>query len=250
MKLLQWNIWYKEKIENIASLIQEIKPDILCLQELSNNTEFNAGIHTAQYLRDVLGMNMFYREGQKWSAGDKQSQEVGNAIYSTYPIASGSYTYINDPTNNPTDFSAEGRVYLEVDLKIDKQLLTVGTTHMSYTREFIETEQKKRSTDLLLNKVRKNRDSFIFSGDFNVMPDSYTTTEIEKSFVNVGPDNAQKTWTTKPFIEGSFQADSLNFRLDYVFATPDIHVASTQILQTPFSDHLPIVVEFELPPHA
>ena len=35
IKLLHWNIWFKEKIENIVELLKEYKPDIVCLNELS-----------------------------------------------------------------------------------------------------------------------------------------------------------------------------------------------------------------------
>lgn len=35
IKILQWNIWYEEKPENIVKTVQEIKPDIFCLQELA-----------------------------------------------------------------------------------------------------------------------------------------------------------------------------------------------------------------------
>ena len=35
IKLLQWNIWYKENIDNILKVINEVKPDIVTLQEIS-----------------------------------------------------------------------------------------------------------------------------------------------------------------------------------------------------------------------
>ncbi len=35
MKVLQWNIWYKEDINNIASELKRIDADVVCIQELS-----------------------------------------------------------------------------------------------------------------------------------------------------------------------------------------------------------------------
>lgn len=39
--ILQWNIWYKENIENVVAFIKEINPVIVCLQELSVNGTYN-----------------------------------------------------------------------------------------------------------------------------------------------------------------------------------------------------------------
>ena len=35
MKILQWNIWYKEDINNIAKELKRIDADVVCIQELS-----------------------------------------------------------------------------------------------------------------------------------------------------------------------------------------------------------------------
>ena len=56
--VLQWNIWYKEPIENILKVLKEIDADIVCLQELSiNNTEQSIA-DTVQYIADGLGFNV------------------------------------------------------------------------------------------------------------------------------------------------------------------------------------------------
>lgn len=39
IKVLQWNIWYQENVNNILELIRDIDPDIFCLQELTVNAE-------------------------------------------------------------------------------------------------------------------------------------------------------------------------------------------------------------------
>lgn len=61
-----------------------------------------------------------------------------------------------------------------------------------------------------------------------------------------GQNYDQKSWTTKPFSYNGFEADSLDWRLDYVFGSKDIKVESSEMLNTQFSDHLPIVVVLDL----
>ena len=43
-----------------------------------------------------------------------------------------------------------------------------------------------------------------------------------------------------------FKETKLRWRLDYVFASKDIRVIRSKIIKTKFSDHLPILVEFEM----
>ena len=84
------------------------------------------------------------------------------------------------------------------------------------------------------------------SGDFNVTENSNLIKNLAHHLQNAGPDYSHKTWTTKPFSYLGFETDKLNYRLDYVFATPDINIVSAKILNTEYSDHLPILIEFKI----
>ncbi|NTU73960.1 hypothetical protein HGB07_07440 [Candidatus Roizmanbacteria bacterium] len=240
MKLLQWNIWYKEKIENIAQTIKTIDPDIVCLQELGVYSVANPDAHTAHKLQSLLGLNMYYKDAQKWEGAHS---EQGNAILSKYPIIRSDYEYIQVSTES-IDYSKEGRVYVEVSLQIDKKIIAIGTTHMSYTHQFQETHEKKKETDNLVNVLKTKKASFIFTGDLNTTPESYTIKEIEKYLTNAGPSFQKNTWTTKPFDYQGFTESKLNWRLDYVFHSPDLRALSAEVIQTNYSDHLPLLVEF------
>lgn len=69
---------------------------------------------------------------------------------------------------------------------------------------------------------------------------------ILKHLQHVGPDFAQSTWTTKPFSFMGFEENELKWRLDYIFASKQIKVLSSNIIPTEYSDHLPIFAECEL----
>ncbi len=245
MKLLQWNIWYQEKIENIAKLIQELDPDILCLQELTADSHYNSGIHTAEYLRDLLGMRMFYKDAQLWKNKTSDKIEMGNGIFSKFPIASGEYTVVHPATDSPESSPYQGRIYLEANLKINGMYLTVGTTHLNGTPAFVEMPVKEQEAGALAKQLKKNTSRFIFTGDFNALPDSSTVKSVSEILHHVGPDFAEPTWTTKPYQSPNFQTDELKYRLDYVFTTPDIYVSSSEIIKTSYSDHLPILIQFD-----
>lgn len=246
MKLLQWNIWYKEKIENIAKFIREIDPDIVCLQELSAESDSNSGLHTAEYLRDSLNLRMFYKDSHIWKKDKNDVKEMGNGIFSKFPIASGSYTVIYVPQDNSPEFAQIGRNYLEAVLKIGNSYLTVGTTHLTGTPGFAELPIKTKETDILITELRKNTSAFLFTGDFNAVANSQTFQKVSTLLQHAGPDIQEPTWPTKPYEGTSGSVQDLKLRLDYVFATNDIVVHSARILQTQYSDHLPILVEFDM----
>lgn len=240
IKFLQWNVWYKEKIENIAETISVINPDIFCLQELTVNSAYNQKINTAEYLAEKLRVNFYFKEAHrgKWLCG--------NGIFSKFPLTRQQHVYTQSPTTGADDYSQEGRVYIEVEINLGKDRILVGTTHASYTHRFIVTEQKKTEIDKLLKELKKHKSKFVFSGDLNSRPYSYTIKRISKILKNSGPPLNQNTWTTKPFNYKGFYEDKLNWRLDYVFATKDIKIESSKIINAGYSDHLPISVKLIL----
>jgi endonuclease/exonuclease/phosphatase family metal-dependent hydrolase len=246
MKLLQWNVWYQEDIDNILSTIRAVKPDILCLQELTTNFAPQKQRHTAEYLAEKLGMHCFFKAARE-TIDANGTHGFGNAIISRFPIISAKSRFIRrrNAREKAADDLAEPRVYLEATLNVSGERLTVGTTHMSYTAAFRQTAAKRAEADKLLSILQTKRRRFMIGGDFNALPRSYTIRTIGKHLRNAGPPYKESTWTTKPFSYGGFAANTRDWRIDYCFATPDIRVTSARIVETPYSDHLPLLVEFD-----
>jgi endonuclease/exonuclease/phosphatase family metal-dependent hydrolase len=246
MKLLQWNVWYKEDINNILKVIQGIDPDIICLQELTVNhpdfERFNRGVDTPKYLAEKLNFNHFYK-----NAHDDPVNMFGSGIFSRFPIIQSTATYIKESHGSYKEhrnYSDQARMYIECLIDTGEKKLSIATTHMSFTDAFSPTPEKEVETQKLIAIIKNKKNDYILTGDFNALPGSYTISEVEKYLKNAGPSLDQKTWTTKPFSYNGFTGNTLDWRLDYCFTTPDIDVRSAQILKTEYSDHLPILIEF------
>ena len=239
IKIFSWNIWYKESLSNIDSIIKEINkynPDIICLQEV-NEKEDNRVI---DYLLSKFNDGRFALADV---TSDKRIQ--GNAILTKHKIVNSESFYIVDRSNQG-DYSKEGRVYLECELDIDGKTLFVATTHSSYTHKFMPTLEKDKEIDKLLELLKRHKNDFVFAGDLNTTYDNGYIKKIESVLKNCGPDYSNKTWTTKEFNYQGFEENELNWRLDYIFSTKDIHVEDAKILRTNLSDHLPIMVEINI----
>jgi endonuclease/exonuclease/phosphatase family metal-dependent hydrolase len=238
ISFLQWNIWYEEDIHNIAQYLKNHPADIICLQELIINHPGQTEEHTPSYIAEQLGYNYFAPE-MKLDGRVK----IADGVFSRYPILGTRQVWINEPTDGSKGFDNEYRVYAEVKLDLGETKVTVATSHMSYTHMFEETERKIKETNKLLEELKKPEGPFIFSGDLNVVPDSYTVKEVSKLLSNAGPLTNEMTWATKPFDYNGFKETELKWRLDYVFVSKDITVLSSKIEKTKFSDHLPIRAE-------
>lgn len=234
IKLLQWNIWYKEDINNILKVINEVKPDIVTLQEISFDNEDDSNLKK-------LKSNFKYGEfaqAQQFLDGRIQ----GNGIFSNYELLSNKKIFVQNPSDSE-DYSKEGRIYLEANIKINEKDLSVGTTHLSYTHEFKETDLKDKEIQNLVNILKDKKENYIFSGDLNTTKTSNYIKQIQQYLINCDTDN---TWTTKPFSYNGFNEDKLNWKLDYVFVTKDIKVSQIEVIDTKYSDHLPLLIEVEV----
>lgn len=244
IKLLQWNIWYKEKIKNVHRLIRDINPDIICLQEVAANSSTNPNMDLVKELAARLNLQVHSEVELTYNDGTGHTES--NMILSKFPIVSTEVVHLSDPQPGRHN-ATKHRNYIEVTLEINGIEFTVGTTHLSYTHRFSQTPEKKQEVDALAEILVQNKEKYMFTGDLNSGGLSYTIDKISDILKNAGPELTLPTWTTKPFEdEQGFKEDQLRYRLDYVFASEDINIRKAKIVNTEYSDHLPILVGFEI----
>jgi len=239
---MTWNVLYKEKADNILALTMEIKPDILCCQEITKDSFINPSRDVPKEISNILGGD--YRYHQVLDSLEDQPGNMGNAIFSKYPITRQRHLLLQRGSAD-IDSSSQNRGYLEIRTKIDNVIFTVGTTHLSYVDGFVETDARNKEADKLVNFLKDKQEKFVICGDFNSAPGSKTINRLEQLLVSTGPPHQLKTFATKPFVHNDFVVEGLEWRLDYIFTTRDVKVLSSKIINTEFSDHLPIVVELE-----
>jgi len=241
--ILQWNVWFLEKADSILDFIKQTNADIVCLQELTQTSDANPG-HDIPHAISELGYNDYYV-----ATVDKRDLPIGrmgNGIFSKFAIQSSRKVWDRDEPSEGSETFNESRAYLECKLAVAGQTLTVGTSHLSFTPGFISLPEKDTESEKFLEAISSNDSTFVFTGDFNALPDSNLITALDTRFRHAGPDYSEPTWTTKPFDWGGFKADKLAWRLDYIYTSKDVRVVSSEILETDASDHLPILTKIKL----
>jgi endonuclease/exonuclease/phosphatase family metal-dependent hydrolase len=241
IKLLQWNVWYEEKVDNIVNFIKQTDADIVCAQELIAE----ASVNIPEAVAKACNYD-YYFQPTIIGGIEGQSLTMGNGIFSRFPILNKKYVYVQKEDPNNKSYETENRAYLEVILNIGGKKLKVGTVHLSYSPAFAMTEKRLAEAGELLKAIEQNHEKFILTGDMNAKPDSPIIKRLEEMFIHADPNIDRPTWTTKPFSYQGFEADTLDWRLDYVFATEDINVVTNKIITTQYSDHLPIYAEIQI----
>jgi endonuclease/exonuclease/phosphatase family metal-dependent hydrolase len=246
ISLLQWNVWYNEKYQNIIDFIKRTNADIVCCQELTVNfKEANPGIDVPAEIAKACGYNYYFHPMTIYDAKGEQVQ-MGNGIFSKFPIISKIFTYVQKADPKIHSYETEDRTYVEVVLNINDRQLKVGTVHLSYSTAFAMTQKRLDEGEKLFEAVQDNHEKYILTGDMNAKPNSPIIKKLEDIFIHADPNTDRPTWTTKPFSYQGFEANSRDWRLDYIFATEDINVIENKILETNFSDHLPILAQIQI----
>ena len=247
LKVMTYNVggWYTGRGYSVPSewdseyyalqngILDEYKPDILCIQEYRD--AFTTGGRTAL---SVLNPYFDYIQTDRGT-----NDYMGHAVCSKYPIISVTdHRYTNE----------NGRYYMDAVINVNGQQVHVICTHLS-------TDQAKRKVQAkeLFDYVQ-TLDSFMACGDYNTTYADSTAgeeyTDVYLQYINAGYNLANCS-EQHGFNYTFFSPTSLLWRcLDNIITSADIAINSITVDQTkvehPISedpnwliDHLPLIAE-------
>lgn len=237
--------------DSIFNAIKNENPDIVCLQEYSSAKKGQTSFH--RRLIEELGYEYHYSPiDNKWSVG-------GNTIYSKYKI---------DRSGCLFPMIENFRSFTFADVKKGKNTFRIYNIHLASYKilpeekeqvgkvtkgEVLDKETSKSIVGKLIsaNKIRSSetrqmidllqqtKHRYIVVGDFNSTPFSYTYHEFSKyasdSFCEVGSG-----------FSGTYVGPLPSYRIDYILCSKGIKPLTYLCGDYVFSDHKPVIVEFEL----
>jgi endonuclease/exonuclease/phosphatase family metal-dependent hydrolase len=236
-------------------LLKEQEADVLCLQEFFHSTDTVYYDNLNKVMND-LGYPYFY---YAWD-NDGWKQYNGQVIFSRYPILDSGLVRYPRPGQPET--------LLFADIKIGNDTVRFYTTHLQSVqfrkKDFQDVEEIKSREDSLIENSRnifaklrrgityRGRQAdivrellgnapypYVFTGDFNDVPNSYAYFTIR--------NNMQDAFLEKGFgIGRTYTALAPTLRIDYIFATDHFKVQQFNRLVKEYSDHYLLVADLQL----
>ena len=262
MKLLNINIGIKiDNTEKVAKFIQETNPDFVAIQEIVRDLEDSVypEFKSKRGVEKVVGNlyhNIFF--GPLWvtDAFRKEGKihrdfggliEQGNEILSKYKITEAAnehfyktYAYALDWTNWKKE--DHGRALQTVEFDVNGKKLQILNIHGIWTEDKKGDERTIDECKFVVKKAKEKNIPTIITGDFNLLPETESIQLLNKKFRNL-IDEFKITSTRPDFNDGLETGRNV---VDYIFVSDEVKVNNFQVLDTNITDHLPLLLDFEI----
>ena len=220
--------------QRIADVIASAKPDIVALQELDVGRARSGGVDQAELIGAALGMR-----AQFFPALKVMEEMYGDAILTACPsrmVKAGALPGL------PRLRGLEPRGALWAAVTVGGIEVQVINTHLG-----LLARERHKQIDCLLSKDWLNhpdcRDPVLLVGDLNMQPRS-------RSYRRLTGRLHDAHRSCNKHYQATFPSRFPTLRIDYAFVGPGIHVTRVETVRTPLariaSDHLPLIVEFEV----
>lgn len=229
-----WKIFFppKKLEQKIVSAIKKLSPDILALVEVDLGSLRARGTDEVRDIEQKLKLNDFVEKIKYPLKGwlklfhhlpilDKQA----NAIISRFKFDKVKYHVFHEGTK---------RMVIEATLHCPHKI-TLLLAHLALGKK-----ARAKQIHELIGIVNNIKNPVILMGDFNTfngedeIKDLLKKTHLKN---RTELDNGMKILTEPAWHP--------NKRLDYVLTSPKLRIKKYTVLKFPFSDHLPLYVEFE-----
>ena len=253
MKLLNLNIYMKiDNNEKIIQYINENSFDIVTFQE--SMRALDDSVFPMYNSSNIIKNNILYKNSffGPLYVSDKFIKngivtrdfggfvEQGNELITNYKIVSATNHFIHNDYGlfiNTDNFRVNdhGRAFTDVLLDLDGELLQIINIHGIWNENKLGDLRTINQINSLLLKVRDDIPSIVV-GDFNLLPNS-----LSISIVNRRMKNLIEEYNIKNTRYGTE-----NMICDYVFVNNKIKVNDFRVVDSDISDHLPIILDFDI----
>lgn len=262
MKIISLNVGIKiDNSKHVAEFIQSQSPDIVVFQEIIRHLDDSVYdiYRSKEHIEKIIGKELPYSFfGPLFVAKDFTKDgkitrdlggyiEQGNQISAKFPIIEAwnefyykAYSYDSDRTNFATE--DHSRALQIVELGINGNRLQVINIHGTYSKDKQDSERSLLQSKFIINVARRKNVPTIIAGDFNLHPDTESIKILNKEFRNMVDE--YKINSTRPdFNDGLDRGGNV---VDYIFVNDRIKVNKFSVINTDISDHLPLVLDFDI----
>ena len=224
---MPWSGYFARSDRNLQDIIEFIRPldpDLIGLVEVDAGSYRSGKANQAEILANQLGHYHCYRS--KYAENGSITRRIpvlnkqGNAFVVKDTITRETFHYFQ-----------KGMKRLVIELEFDN--LVVFLVHLA-----LGFRVRHHQLQDLYNLVKEAKKPCVVAGDFNAL---WGENEIELFLAASGLINPNKNGAP------TFPSWSPNRHLDFILHSPEITAKSFSIPQVQYSDHLPLLFDFELP---
>jgi endonuclease/exonuclease/phosphatase family metal-dependent hydrolase len=262
MKLISLNVSIKiDNAQKVAEYLKSESPDIITLQEVMR--PLSPAVFPMYRSKEAIDTALQLSHPQSFfgplvvTEAIKKNGEIhrdfggiieqGNELLSAFPIVYAANEYYYKTYEYFTDwmsFETEDhpRAVQIVELDINGKRLQVLNLHGIWTKDKEGDERTLKECEYILSVAKRKSIPTIIVGDFNLLPHTKSILLMEKDFRNLIKEY-NITHTRPDFADGFEKGMNV---VDYVFVSKDIQVNGFKVVDTDLSDHLPLVLDFDL----
>jgi endonuclease/exonuclease/phosphatase family metal-dependent hydrolase len=222
-------------LDRIVGVIAEFEPDIVCLQELDVGRARTGGVDQAAEIARKLAMTVHFHPAMRVEA-----ELYGDAVLTHLPERLVKTDALPTVAGIP---GLEPRGALWTRIEVDGQDLNIMNTHLG----LVPREQRRQATALVGRDWLGRADCTgptILTGDFNA-------TSITRPYriLTQRLEDAQRQLGLRPSVK-TFPSSFPAIRIDHAFVSPEVRITEVRSSFSPLarmaSDHLPLIVDFDL----
>ena len=219
-------------LNEVAALARDVAADVVLLQEVDRLTKRSGNVDQVTVLADQSGFAPAFGRSLDYDGGQYGIATLARGGVEAHFTRELPVT----PTQLRSGGSHEPRAALAVVARTPRGRLMALNTHLDASRE--ETYRLQEVAHVL-ETVRRSGESglpIVVGGDFNAEPGS----EVHKKVLAAGLRDA---WMECGSGDGfTYPADKPVKRIDYLFLTGSLRCTSARVIETPISDHRPLLV--------
>jgi len=209
-----------------ASVIREVQPDFVTLNEVRSRTDDIGDIDQANELGRLTGYYPLFGRSIDILGG-----EYGNALLTRLPVIKYDIVHIPDFTPTMKGFY-EHRTILRCVLAAGDKNVTVLCTHFG-----LMPSEQKSAVETVLALLAETDGPVLLMGDLNMTPDA----EILQPILYAMHDTADNR--NSPL---TFPSDEPRQKIDYILHSGPAKTISLRTMDTQNSDHRPLIAEIEI----
>lgn len=265
MKLLSLNVaLFEENNDKLKQFIETQNADILCLQEVTkridtaakseliskeildlSSTDLSHSFFAPVWVLSKFEKNNFHGQ-DVFSFDIGGNVEFGNYTKTRYQITKGQNVFVQNYFTFVTDWSKwpeeDYRGFQVTDLLVDGKDLRLINYHGIWSKDKRGTDKTKKACETIRDFGLQAKGALVICGDFNLFPDTDSIEVLNQQFKNLC--NEYNILSTRP--ETNELSDLSRNVVDYLLVNEKVKVNDFEVLQSDVSDHLPLIMDFDL----